>query len=521
MDFTNASLDPSKRDQIWSALDVTRRHFFRGAGLGFGALALNSLQTQQLRAAEKSDQRTTSVSTRTKATLPIKAKRVIYLHMAGSPSQLELFDYKPELQKLHLKDAPAAFLEGKRFAFIKGVPKVLAGQFQFRQSGDSGQWMSELWPHLSKVADKLSVIRTVHTDQFNHAPAQLFVQTGTPRLGNPSMGSWITYGLGSENSDLPGFVVLLSGGKTPDGGKSLWGSGFLPSVYQGVQCRTSGDPVLYLGDPQGLNRTMRRRMLDSVATMNRAEYERSGDPETLTRIAQYELAYRMQSAVPEVMNISQEPEHILDLYGAKPGFVSAAETASDDVRTHYKGNDPTFANNCLLARRLIENGVRFVQLYDWGWDHHGSSPGESIDETLPIKCQQIDRAISGLLVDLEQRGLLDETLVVWGGEFGRTPMMQNNVHKELKKGFVGRDHHPYAYAMWMAGGGIKGGVAYGQTDEFGYYPVENPVSIRDLQATILHLTGLDPHRFSYSYQGLDNRLIGPTNEGKVLTALLS
>jgi len=440
--------------------------------------------------------------------------------MAGSPSQLELFEYKPELEKLHLKDCPPSFLEGKRFAFIKGVPKILAAQFRFEQHGQSGQWISELLPQFAREVDKTCVIRTVHTDQFNHAPAQLFVHTGSPRLGSSSLGSWVTYGLGSVNENLPGFVVLLSGGKTPDAGKSLWGSGFLPSVFQGVQCRTTGDPVLYLGNPAGLDRTLRRRSLDALAEMNNAEYLRSGDSETLTRIEQYELAYRMQVSVPEVMDISKEPQHILDLYGAKPGFVSPAESA-DDPRKLYKGDDPTFANNCLLARRLIENGVRFVQLYDWGWDHHGTSPGESIDETLPIKCQQIDRAVAGLLKDLDQRGLLNETLVVWGGEFGRTPMMQNNVRTELRKGFIGRDHHTSAYTIWMAGGGIKRGLAYGSTDEFGYYPVDTPVSVRDLQATIQYILGLDPYRFSYPYQGLNNRLIGPSDEGQVLKGILA
>jgi hypothetical protein len=440
--------------------------------------------------------------------------------MAGSPSQLELFEYKPELEKLHLKDAPPSFLAGKRFAFIKGVPKMLASQFRFSQQGQSGQWTSELLPHFSRVIDKTCVIRTVHTDQFNHAPAQLFIHTGSPRLGNPALGSWITYGLGSVNENLPGFVVLLSGGKTPDGGKSLWGSGFLPSVYQGVQCRTQGDPVLYLSNPAGIDRELRRRTLDTLGEMNRTAFNATGDQETLTRIAQYELAFRMQVSVPEAMDISKEPQHILDLYGARPGYVSPAESA-DDPRTTYKGDDPTFANNCLLARRLIENGVRFVQLYDWGWDHHGSSPGESIDETLPIKCRQVDRALFGLLTDLEQRGLLDETLVVWGGEFGRTPMMQNNVRTELRRGFVGRDHHTNAYTMWMAGGGIKAGLSYGRTDEFGYFPVENPVSIRDIQATIEYLVGLDPHRFSYPYQGLNNRLIGPTDEGRVLRDIIA
>lgn len=513
----------SMTPQLELVRSQTRRHFFQSTGLGVGAIALQALLRRELDAAEaEATAKPAAVNPlAAKAPMiPATAKRVIYLHMAGSPSQLELFEHKPELHKLHLQDCPKAFLEGKRFAFIKGHPKILGGQFQFQQHGDSGQWLSELLPHFAKVADKAAVIRTVHTEQFNHAPAQLFIHTGTPRLGNPSLGSWVTYGLGSVNENLPGFVVLLSGGKTPDAGKSLWGSGFLPSVYQGVQCRTTGDPVLYLSDPHGLDRGLRRRMLDTLAEMNSAEFKRHGDAETLTRIAQYELAFRMQVSVPEVMDITKEPQHVLDLYGAKPGYVSPAESA-DDPRVLYKGDDPTFANNCLLARRLIEAGVRFVQLYDWGWDHHGSSPGESVDETLPIKTQQTDRAIAGLIKDLDQRGLLKDTLIVWGGEFGRTPMMQNNVRSELKKGLIGRDHHPYAYTMWMAGGGVKGGVAYGKTDEFGYYPVENPVSIRDMQATILHTLGLDPHRFNYSYQGLNNRLIGPTNEGKVLTGVLS
>ena len=495
----------------------TRRHLLRTAGLGIGSMAMQALLLKDAVAAPAND-----TGNPLSARPPLsagRAKRVIYLHMAGSPSQLELFEHKPALQKLHLQDCPASFLEGKRFAFIRGVPKILAGQFAFQQHGESGQWISELLPHFASVADRACVIRTMQTDQFNHAPSQLFLQTGTPRLGNPSLGSWVTWGLGSVNENLPGFVVLLSGGKTPDAGKSLWGSGFLPSVYQGVNCRTSGDPVLYLSNPEGMDRELRRRMLDTLAEMNATEFERHGDPETQTRMAQYELAYRMQMSVPEVLDISKEPKHILEMYGAQPGYVSPAESA-DDPRVLYKGDDPTFANNCLLARRLVESGVRFVQLYDWGWDHHGSSLGESLDETLPIKCQASDRAIAALIRDLEQRGLLDETLIVWGGEFGRTPMMQNNVRSELKKGYVGRDHHPYAFTMWMAGGGIQGGLSWGQTDEFGYYPVENATTVRDLQATILHVLGLDPFRFSYLYQGLQNRLIGPTDEGRVLQDIL-
>jgi hypothetical protein len=276
--------------------------------------------------------------------------------------------------------------------------------------------------------------------------------------------------------------------------------------------------VLYLGDPPGMSRELRRGMLDTVQALNRMEHDAVGDPETLTREAQFELAYRMQRSVPAVMDIAREPAHILELYGARPGHVAPTD-AMGDPRAHYRGDDPTFANNCLLARRLVESGVRFVQLYDWGWDHHGASPGESIDETLPIKCQQIDRALAGLITDLKARGLLDETLVVWGGEFGRTPMMQNDVRDTLVKGFMGRDHHPYATTMWMAGGGIRPGLAYGATDEIGYYITENPVSVRDLQATILHQLGLDPYRFSYRYQGLDQRLIGPSDEGTVIGAL--
>ncbi|MCA9058320.1 MAG: DUF1501 domain-containing protein, partial [Planctomycetaceae bacterium] len=389
---------------------ITRRHLLAASGPALGAMAFSMME-----------QTATGADQVHAAAIPARAKSVIYLHMAGSPSQLELFEHKPELNRFHNTECPQEYLEGKRFAFIKGVPKMLGGQFQFAQHGQSGQWISELLPELARVIDDVCVIRTVNTDQFNHAPAQLLLQTGQPRLGNPGMGSWITWGIGSENKDLPGFVVLASGGKTPSAGKSLWGSGFLPTVYQGVQCRTSGDPVLYLSDPQGISRSMRRQTLDAVRDLNEHRFQQTLDPETQTRIQQYELAYRMQMAVPEVMDISHEPKHILELYGAVPGYQSDAESA-DDPRVLYKGDDPTFANNCLLARRLVEQGVRFVQLYDWGWDHHGSSPGESIDETLPIKARQIDRAVAGLLTDLKQRGLLDSTLVIWGGEFGRTPM---------------------------------------------------------------------------------------------------
>jgi hypothetical protein len=395
---------------------------------------------------------------------------------------------------------------------------MLGPLFRYHQRGQSGQWISELLPHFSSVVDDVCVIRSMTTDQFNHVPAQLFMHTGQPRLGYPSLGSWVTYGIGSENSNLPAFVVLASGGKTPDGGKSLWGSGFLPSVFQGVQCRTQGEPILYLTDPRGMDRQLRRWTLDATRDLNQQQHAVSGDPETLTRISQYELAFRMQMTVPEAVDIASEPQHIRELYGAKPGYQSAADTA-DDPRTVYHEEDATFANNCLLARRLVERGVRFVQLYDWGWDHHGTSPGESVDETLPIKCRQIDRAIAGLIADLKQRGMLEETLVVWGGEFGRTPMMQNNVRSERQKGFIGRDHHPYAFTMWLAGGGIRPGLTYGASDDIGYYVAKNPVSIRDLQATILHLMGLDPFKLHVAHQGLNERLIGPTDEARVIMDL--
>lgn len=518
MDSLRPDTRHPKPDTMEHLKAVTRRHFFGDMGFGIGALALGALSPQPASALFGS--RPANPLAGRKPPLAAKAKSVIYLHMAGSPSQLELFDYKPELLKWHGKDCPEEYLKGKRFAFIKGTPKMLGAVCGFKQHGQSGQWISEFLPEFASVVDETCVIRSMQTDQFNHAPAQLFMHTGQPRLGYPSLGAWVTYGIGSLNENLPGFVVLCSGGKVPDAGKSVWGSGFLPTVYQGVQCRTDGDPVLYLGNPKGLSRAQRREQLDTLGALNAAQHERQNDPETLTRMAQYELAFRMQMSVPAVMDISKEPQHVLDLYGAKPGHVSAAETA-DDPRTLYKGDDPTFANNCLLARRLVEQGVRFVQIYDWGWDHHGSSPGESVDETLPIKCRYSDRAIKGLLIDLKQRGLLDSTLVVWGGEFGRTPMMQNNVRSELKKGFIGRDHHPYAFTMWMAGGGVKKGLAYGATDDIGYYITENKVTVRDLQATILRLMGFDPFHFSYPFMGLNNRLIGPSDEARIVADLIA
>jgi hypothetical protein len=495
----------------------TRRYFLTRGTAGIGAVAFAALLARDGQAAALGPTLGANPVGARPVHRPSRAKNVIYLHMAGSPSQLDLFDWKPTLRRHDGKACPKEFLEGKRFAFIQGVPNLLGSPYTFQRHGACGMELSELLPRLGSVSDRIALVRSLHTDQFNHAPAQLFLHTGSPRLGGASMGSWVTYGLGSENENLPGFVVLVSGSKTPDGGKSLWGSGFLPGVFQGVQCRTTGDPVLYLSNPPGLDRSGRRATLDALRSLNEHQMRTFGDPETVTRISQYELAYRMQIEAPEVMDISREPQHVLDLYGAKPGFVAASD-AAPDPRVAYRGDDATFANNCLLARRLVERGVRFVQIYDWGWDHHGSSPGESIDKTLPIKCQQIDRPLAALVVDLEQRGLLDETLIVWGGEFGRTPMKQNNVPNPAG---LGRDHHPYAFSMLLAGGGIRGGTTHGTTDELGYYITENPVSVRDLQATILSLLGIDPYRFSYPFQGLDQRLIGPTEEGKICESLFA
>ena len=363
---------------------------------------------------------------------PGKAKSIIYLHMAGAPSQLELFDYKPDLMKLDGQDCPKSLLEGKRFAFIRGVPKMLGPQALFAQHGESRAWVSEHMPHLSTIVDEITFLKACTTDQFNHAPAQLLVQTGSPRLGRPSLGAWTTYGLGTENQNLPGFVVLTSGGKFPDAGKSVWGSGFLPSVYQGVQCRSEGDPVLFIKDPSGMDRDLRKASIDAINEVNQQEYKEFKDQEILSRIAQYEMAYKMQISVPEVMNINNEPDYIHEMYGTQP-------------------NKACFANNVLLARKLVEKGVRFVQLFDWGWDSHGTDASLAIDVGFINKCREVDKSITALILDLKQRGLLDETLVVWGGEFGRTPMMENREGKPNP--FKGRDHHVSAFTIWMAGGG--------------------------------------------------------------------
>lgn len=480
----------------------TRRHFLKESAMGLGALAMGSLLAG---CGGKKNAATSSIAFDPARPLlpksppfPGRAKSVIYIHMAGAPSQLELFDYKPELMKVSGQDCPESFLAGKQFAFISGVPKMLGPQAAFEQRGQSGAWVSENLPHLSTVADEISFLKAVKTDQFNHAPAQLLMHTGSARLGRPSMGSWVTYGLGTENQNLPGFVVLTSGGSFPDAGKSVWGSGFLPSVYQGVQCRSEGDPVLFIKDPEGMSRDIRKASIDAINEANRIEYDEYNDPEILSRISQYEMAYRMQITAPEVMNINDEPQYIHEMYGTQPGKAC-------------------FANNVLLARKLVEKGVRYVQLFDWGWDTHGDGPVNSLNIGFKNKCRTVDKPITALLLDLKQRGLLEETLVVWGAEFGRTPMQENR--NGANAPYKGRDHHTEAFTMWMAGGGIKGGYSHGETDEMGYYGVSGRVEAFDIQATILNQLGFNHEEFTYPFQGRPFRLTDVA--GKVITEIIA
>lgn len=472
---------------------VTRRHFLRQSQLGLGAIALSSLLERDSAAAPQ----VVNPLAPKLPPLAAKAKRVIYLHLTGSPPNLDLFDWKPELVKLNGQPCPDEFLQGKRFAFTSGTPKLLGTPRQFAQYGAGGLWMSDAIPHLHTVADQMCVIHAMNTDQFNHAPAELLMYTGSPRSGRPSLGAWVTYGLGSENENLPGFVVLISSGVQPNGGKNSFGSGFLPSVYQGVQCRSQGDPVLYVSDPQGLDRDARRMSLDALRDLNEVQARELGHPETLTRIAQYELAFRMQVSVPEVMDISRESPETLEAYGAQPGASS-------------------FANNCLLARRLAENGVRYVQLFDWGWDFHGTGPGEDIRDGLTRKCATMDKPVAALIRDLKERGMLDETLIIWGGEFGRTPFREG---RTAGSNILGRDHYPDCYTMWLAGGGAKPGFSYGETDELGFSITRDKVHVHDLQATILHLLGFNHERLTFRFQGRDYRLTDV--HGQVVKELLA
>ena len=472
--------------------DRTRRHFFRDCGVGLGSIAVSTLLNEE---SARADRTSDPLAPRPGHFLA-RAKSVIYLFMAGGPSQLELFDYKPELQRRSGQPIPESFTAGRRFAFMdtfsKERPKLLGTTRTFAQHGQSGGWVSGLLPEFAKVVDDVAIIRTVATDVFNHAPAKLFANTGSTQFGRPSMGSWVTYGIGSESRDLPGFVVLQSGPRGPRGGAVNWGSGFIPSSHQGVPLRSGGEPILNLATPAGITDRGQRRTVEAVKSLNLDRLDVTGDPEIATRIAAYEMAFRMQTSAPELIDVSNESAETLALYGAEPGRA-------------------TFANNCLLARRMVERGVRFVQLYHTEWDHHGG-PGQTLNKDLEVVCRDIDRPMAALVTDLKRRGLLDETLVVWGGEFGRTPM------GEVREN-VGRNHHIDAATMWMAGGGIKSGLNLGATDEFGFAPVEDRVHIHDVQATILRQLGLDHTKLTFRSQGRDFRLTDVG--GTVITKLLA
>lgn len=477
--------------------NVTRRHFLSGTGVGLGALALSTLVGEETRADIPINAR--QPLTQRQPHFTPRAKRVIYLHLTGSPPNLDVYDYKPELVKRDGQECPQEFLAGRTFAFTSGTPKLMGTPRKFSQHGQSGAWLSDAVPnfHASDIVDEMCFVHSMTTDQFNHAPAELLIYTGSPRSGRPSLGSWVTYGLGTENQNLPGFVVLISSGVQPNGGANSYGSGFLPSVFQGVQCRSMGDPVLYVSDPKGMDRGLRRRSLDTLKQLNELEANELGHPETLTRIAQYELAFRMQASVPEVMDIHQESKETLAAYGAQPGTSS-------------------FANNCLLARRLVEQGVRYVQLFDWGWDFHGTSAGTGLTDGLTEKWAATDKPIAALIRDLKQRGLLDETLIVCGGEFGRTPFREG---RTAATQVLGRDHYPDCFTMWLAGGGVKGGLHFGQTDELGFGVIENKVHVHDLQATIMHLLGFHHERLTFRFQGRDYRLTDV--HGNVVPELLA
>jgi hypothetical protein len=474
---------------------LTRRHFFSECRVGVGAMALAWLLQGERARAEPAAGGPEAASPRPSSVRPPhfrpRARSVIHLFMAGGPSQLDLFDPKPALRKHDGQVVPQELVKDKRYAFIRRDAKLMATEFGFAKHGRSGAELSELLPRLARVADDICIVRSMVTDVFNHAPAQIFMNTGSPQLGRPSMGSWVTYGLGSEADDLPGFVVLSSGGGT-SGGAANWGSGFLPTVYQGVPFRRQGAPILDVQNPPGIDGHVQRESLDLIERLNRRRLALVGDPEIATRIASYEMAYRMQSSAPELMDISREHPSTLALYGAEPG-------------------KPSFANNCLLARRLVERGVRFINLYHEAWDHHSDVAGG-----LRTQCGLTDRATAALVQDLKARGLLETTLCIWGGEFGRTPMVESNAALGRKRG---RDHHPQAFTMWLAGGGIRGGQTVGKTDELGFHVVEDRVHVHDLQATVLHLLGLDHTRLTYRFQGREFRLTDV--EGEVAAKLLA
>jgi Protein of unknown function (DUF1501) len=472
---------------------ATRRHFLQSSPLALGAVALATMGAKGAVAAPG----VVNPLAEKPSHFPGKAKHVIFIHLVGSPPHLDLWDYKPELVKRTGQNCPDEFIKGKKFAFTSGMPKLLGTPRTWGKYGQGGVQLSDAVPNLHGVADELCVINSMFTEQFNHAPAELLLYTGSARSGRPCLGSWLTYGLGSENENLPGFVVLISSGVQPNGGKNSFGSGFLPAVYQGVQCRSQGDPVLYVSDPKGMDRGLRRASLDAMRDLNQLQAAEMGHPETLTRIAQYELAFRMQMSVPEIMDISKETKATHESYGAMPGQAS-------------------LANNCLLARRLVEQGVRYVQLFDWGWDFHGTGPGEDIRDGLTNKCKTMDKPIAALIQDLKARGLLDETLIVIGCEFGRTPFREG---RTAGGNVLGRDHFPDAYSMVLAGGGVKGGTTYGATDELGFSVAKDKVHVHDLQATMLHLLGFNHEQLTYRFQGRDYRLTDV--HGKVVEGILA
>jgi hypothetical protein len=455
--------------------DSTRRRFLQQCGAGVGALALGSLLDGRLLGAEAGQ------PVLGRPHFAPKAKNIIYLFQSGGPSHLDLFDPKPELSKRDGQRVPEELVRNIRLAQIGKESKLLASPYKFDRHGKSGMWLSELLPHLSTIVDDVCFVQGFHSEAFNHDPATIFMNTGAQLAGRPAMGSWFSYGLGSENKDLPAFVVLMTGVGQPLT-NAAWGSGFLPTEHQGVTLRSQGDPVLFVGNPEGMGSRRRRQSLDVLKDLNTIRHDVLQDPEIRTRIASYELAYRMQTSVPEVMDISKEDLRTQEAYGTTPGRAS-------------------FANNCLLARRLVERGVRFVQLYHRGWDHHGGPDGNLVFD-LKKRCAETDQPAVALVKDLKERGLLDETLVLWGGEFGRTPMMQG----ALKPDQIGRDHHPHGYTIWMAGGGIKPGTVYGRTDDFGFHAVEDKVHVHDLHATILHLFGVDHLKLTHRFQGRDFRL---------------
>jgi hypothetical protein len=469
----------------------SRRWFLKECGLGLGKIALASLLTDTL------TNRSYAAASAADAFLPRaphfpgKAKHVIHLFMAGAPSQLDLFDPKPELAKLEGKPLPPSVIAGQRYAFIRPDAAVLGPQFKFAPHGQSGAQLSEALPHLAKIVDDICLVRSVKTDQFNHAPAQIFFNTGFAQPGRPSFGSWTIYGLGTESQNLPAFVVMSTGSGI-SGGSANWSSGFLPSVYAGVRFRNQGDPILNLSNPHGVDSALQRDSLDLIESLNRRQLGVAGDPEIQTRIASYEMAYRLQSSAPELMDLKSESRETLDLYGCDP-------------------DKPNFARACLLARRMVERGVRFINIYHEGWDAHSDVAGN-----LKTNCGATDQASAALVQDLKQRGLLDETLVIWGGEFGRTPMVETNAALDRARG---RDHHPQAFTVWLAGGGIKPGIAYGATDELGFHVVENPVHVHDLQATLLHCLGFDHERLTYTYQGRQFRLTDV--HGRVVQSILT